>query len=395
MILLIIPATEPNRTSFDARLRRADPDGSYASAAMPSGVVEAWRTYTFSSAEGRGPSAFQPSAMRSVVYALAALAAPVAVLGQLTTIYLPSGLVSTPRTVEISAPDAHHVLSHHLGVDSRVLDAPAPDHPDLWHHLPADVAEYDASTLFRPNGAVVLMFNGGADEHDVFGESLQATHAVPHRSDEDFESLAYLYGDSRGGVVHSCGSESNEALDQLKAEVAQLHKYAADETLLALSKLNRMRFDALQKVRKEFGAASDVYKQAKEQLRAALEQFVQKTTNDSFPLVVLNTASEDERTFVRRSTDDKPNVAAFMTRAIGIGGPMRRPNGTLPNAGACHTSAQSLEGATGKCSGHGVPVETSKGGQKCWRCQCTPTKTKQRTFYWVRAQPLTSDWLGM
>ncbi|KAI3626313.1 hypothetical protein CBS9595_001674 [Malassezia furfur] len=321
--------------------------------------------------------------MRSVVYALAALAAPVAVLGQLTTIYLPAGLVSTPRTVEISAPDAHHVLSHHLGVDNRVLDAPAPDHPDLWHHLPADTAEYDASALFRPGGAVVLTFNSGADERDLFGESLQATHTVPHRSDEDFDSLASLYGESRDGVVHNCASKSNEALDRLRAEVDQLEKYAADETLLALSRLNRMRFDALQKVRKEFGAASDVYKQAKEQLRAALEQFVQKKMDAAFPLVVVNTASEDERTLERRSTDGQPNLAAFTTRAIGIGGPMRRPNGTLPNAGACHVSAQSLESATGKCSGHGVPIETSKGGQKCWRCQCTPTKTKQRTFYWT------------
>ncbi|WFC98527.1 hypothetical protein MYAM1_001255 [Malassezia yamatoensis] len=321
--------------------------------------------------------------MLSLWYALAFVAAPAAVLAQLTTIYLPSGIVSTARPVKINLPEAHQVLSHHLGVDDQVLKAPKSDSEAIWHHLPNDAAKYDSSDLFKPNSGLVLTFEGLEDEADLFGENLFATHTISHTKDASFDALARLYAKVTGGMQHLVHN-SGDALSKWKNQLATLSDLANDDTKLSLNAVDQIRLDSLKAVREEYGADSSVFNDAKLQLKAVVDRLAEKMTHISLPFAVVHTPINDPSQHTRRSQEGfDAGIAPFIAPAHRIGGPMPRLNVTLGKTNACYKQARDLEWATAKCSGHGFPIESSKGGQKCWRCQCTPTKTKQRTINWA------------
>ncbi|WFD42614.1 hypothetical protein MPSI1_001260 [Malassezia psittaci] len=321
--------------------------------------------------------------MLSLWYALAFVAAPAAVWAQLTTIYLPSSIVSTARLVEIDLPDAHQVLSHHLGVDDQVLKAPKSDSEAIWHHLPNDAAKYDYSELFKPSSGLVLTFQGLEDEADLFGENLFATHTISHTKDASFDALARLYAKITGGIQHLV-HDSGDALSKWKNQLATLSELASDDTKLSFDAVDQIRLDSLKAVREQYGAESPVFKDAKRELKAVVDRLAEKMTRNSLPFALVHTPMEDLSQYTRRSQEGlDAGIAPFIAPAHRIGGPMPRLNVTLGKTNVCYKQAQDLEWATAKCSGHGVPIESSKGGQKCWRCQCTPTKTKQRIINWA------------
>lgn len=330
-----------------------------------------------------------------LAYALGALVAPAVALAR-ATLYLNTGIVPTANPVEISLPDLNIVLSQHLGVEAQSLPLPCAERtqPEVWHHLPEDGALYDASSLFDSpaKGGIMVTFHGLEDEEALFGESLRATHVVPHgASGTNYDALAELYATVTNGVKDAA-HHAGDALTRFHAELGALRRLADANVPINLDAVYQLRLSALADVRSEYGAKSHVFQEAKAQLQAVMERLTQRALAGAAPLALVHAASQGH---ARRGLETREALLApFAASTTRLGGVVAPLNGSLPDAGACHLSKESLERATVKCSGHGSPIETSKGGKKCWRCACTPTKSAQRTLYWVRLLS-NADWRRM
>lgn len=361
--------------------------------------------------------------MPSLVYALAAFAAPAAVWGLLTTVHLPPGIVPTFRPVEITIPDSDHFVPDDWLEEVDTLESVGSKNAKLWKHLPEDPSKYDMKTLPDPYGGTIVTFYDLQDKEKLFGESLSAAHPDPAKYDiqtlfeppegvvvhchglQDGETLlgesprtsdtlshqevsfgvlTQLYESAVRGIKHALSSHG-AALKHFQAEIETVHKMANAKTPISLGSVNQLRLEALHEIKKEYGAKSKIFKEAKIQLREALESLRRRVLENNLPLTLVHTHSEEPKVHTRRSLEGyNPQVASVKKPTMRMGGPMPRLNGTVPQPGSCFSSANDLEFATVKCNGHGMPIETSKGGQKCWRCKCTPTKTPQRNYYWVR-----------
>lgn len=162
-----------------------------------------------------------------------------------------------------------------------------------------------------------------------------------------------------------------------------------------------LRFSGLQNVESTYGADSVEFAQAKEMVRAAVEQVTslfqsqseQQGRAASIAFVVTETADETGATHLlaKRSSSDllRPfrraselsHGAAIRPDAFASSKPSPLPKNL---AGTCFTSQSALEKATNYCSGHGKGVQTSRGGKPCYRCQCKPTEVRKgKKVYWA------------
>lgn len=383
----------------------------------------------------------QMFAMRSSLAALAVCASALAH----TNILLSTGPESSLHEPVIIEPsDAHRVLSHHLNMRTNALpELPMAfaDHPNLWHHLKRDQAHYDASSLFEPeapaDGNVIVTIAGGAsgDGSDIAPQSLTHTHTVDAKLRESFDALAKLYEKTANGAHEAWKSVQDGAsssLDRLRAELAHIsdlvHSSDAD-----LKSISSARIQSLADVEHEHGAHSQTYLDAKDEVKHALEELVQRVKKMAGAGVAVVYTS-DANEYVRRAVPQVPPmynqgqaglaqsansvapvVAENAQQASAqpynspklhaeplIGDPLHvfRPSNAPqqhaaqdppPSAGppaplsACPASREELERATNMCSGHGTPVQSAKGGRVCWRCACKRTAERGRATVWSGA----------
>ncbi|KAL4400064.1 hypothetical protein ACI68E_002979 [Malassezia pachydermatis] len=332
-------------------------------------------------------------------YAIAALAVPTWALAQTTLMMSSCGHI-TGKPVVISAPEAHRVLSHHLhAADATWMDAEhtMAESPNLWHHLSGDAVKYDAKMLFEPedsHGNVVVVFHGLQGEENLFPSTLKATHEIPAHlspSKESFDALASLYASSVSGVQSSWADyeeKSASALDRLQAELAHIASLVSGPDM-DLQALGSARIQALADVKREFGSESKTYKAAKEQVKSTLEALLERVERLSgAKLALIHTSENASTTHERRAQAPlsqqadllEPFIATMPTSASNDDKEM--PMGQLPS---CPASREELEKATNKCHGHGKAIQSSKGGEMCWRCQCGSTRENGRTTNWAGA----------
>ncbi|PKI85507.1 hypothetical protein MVES_000450 [Malassezia vespertilionis] len=299
-----------------------------------------------------------------MLYVVIALLAPLAVLAE-STLYLSGVEDASKSPLQISAQDAHRVLAHHLGVDSNVLPTKRQCGPQVWHHLPADIAEYDATTLFEPM--------------NLFPASMQATHTVSSAaSGENFEALAQLYAGAAQGASAWLGQAKNlagDVLGRFDQELTSLRSLARSDAP-SMESVQQMHLDALADIRTEYGAKSATFERAKAQLKETVNTLVQNWAGGVGPIAIVHTDKSGAPLYTRskvRANTTHDRLHPFVADA------------PSKDANACHTSPDALRGATNDCNGHGEPKESAKGGKKCWRCACRATKTAGKTQQWTGA----------
>ncbi|PWY99795.1 hypothetical protein BCV70DRAFT_200706 [Testicularia cyperi] len=168
-----------------------------------------------------------------------------------------------------------------------------------------------------------------------------------------------------------------------------------------------LRFAGLDDVKSTYGTTSHEFANAKRIVKSALEQLVERfgaRSQDqgraaSLAFVVTDSDSVRRGLEKRQAWTEAELLAPFGVGAldnviashgifdqVGEGMTQNAGAAVLPStlkkdkssspkpsnlAGVCFTSKSDLEDATSNCSGHGSPVESTKGGKSCWRCQCT------------------------
>lgn len=365
--------------------------------------------------------------------ALLPLAAAAAVSAK-TSLFL-SPVKDVPAPISVDFEEASSILSHHFdSLKSGVVSAKDGIWDHLLHRSSSHTVEIDqrvaVERLFDghqddTNRLLVLMH--GADQNDVVPQSLQETHKIDASPTlHHFDALLSDYMDTfsqtlsisesafshlgasfvngvSAGVDWVMGHSSkatgdwaeqishleSAAFDTLRSELQAVHtlveqmqgKQATDLSFQPL------RFSGLESVKSTYGAQSEEYLQAKKLVASAIEQVTSlfQSTSEaegrkpSIAFVVTDGSSSTTAPFVKRSSSLN-------------NGPAIRPakSSSSPIAknllATCFTSKSDLEEATNGCSGHGSAIQTSRGGKKCYRCQCTATKDKQsRKTYWAGA----------
>lgn len=341
--------------------------------------------------------------MPSLVYALAALAAPAAALAS-TKMFVGKN-AGGAGPVDISASDAHRVLAHHVGLDAAVLPNWRPssenEAADIWHHLPQDVVHYDASQLFEPpaRGSRVIMTMHDVDDGTcvldmsdtgVLPTSLKATHKIPSHASplaESFDALAQLYANAANGVMHMWDMTKHAgatSLERLDIELERL-QHIADAERLNLDSVLSMRLAALGEVKQEYGADSAVYRDAYAKMRATLARVLERIEHIAgADVAVVHTTTPPRH--VRRA----PAVSHGAQPLSDMLAAFHASNATLASASpgaanACHASREALFAATSRCSGRGDARETRQGGKMCFRCACKRSSEAGRTRTWTGA----------
>lgn len=155
-----------------------------------------------------------------------------------------------------------------------------------------------------------------------------------------------------------------------------------------------LRFDGLSDIKSAYGEESRQYQQAKHALRSLLQAAVEKmdTLRSSRPqalaLIVVPHSDEAQSTLSKRGDPLFPfrsslgETPFLRTREVNVGEARQFSSSVAPSKtpkpsdyqGKCFKSEDDLNKATKECSGHGKPVQSSKGGRKCFRCRCQKGK---------------------
>ncbi|WFD33979.1 hypothetical protein MCUN1_000807 [Malassezia cuniculi] len=309
--------------------------------------------------------------------------------------------VDGDRVVDITPRDLHSLLSHHLGVSLSVIPGAArAKGKDIWHHLKSfDAAHYDASALFAEKEPKRLVLIHGGD-HDVLPTEVRPTHRVVHSGPlaNSIDALARLYvkstrkgkhckGDDDSGfwrgqadvdhlIPESLRAQRSEAVAQLRDELANIVSLASSDQTLAV-----LDSRSLVAIANAFGMHSPEAKEAKKLIMDAVSQF---TNTHAGTTIIIHTSDGFERR-AELPHAETPASDADLLRVFG--GPAPLAKGTTGASGpvTCATSAVDLNALTNNCSGHGEAKETLKGGRKCFRCACKPSKDKNRTINWTGA----------
>lgn len=327
--------------------------------------------------------------MPSLMFAVAALAAPAMAFARMTVL-LPSPVSSVGAPVHIGCADAHQVLSHHLGIHVPALPPTVASSPDVWHHLPHGNAKYSAKDLFEPQtpgDGVLVVLHGLEEEHgtwrrltkDLFPDTLVPTHKVLDQhtpSNEALDDLGALYEEAATGTqrVLAAAPPTATALERLAHELAAIEQLVQGSHT-DLAEFSRARITALADVRRDFGAHSQTFLDAKAQVKQVLTSLLHRAKQLAGTRVALvHTSREFDPSLHRRTQSPLPlQVAPERLREWAALGAMdQRPK-------TCYTQREQLEAATNSCSRRGTPIQTTKGGKMCWRCQCTRLREGGRT----------------
>ena len=307
-----------------------------------------------------------------------------------TSILLNTRKIGASDPVQITPPDAHRVLSHHLNMRVNVLpDVPMArsGHANLWHHALAEQVHYDASVLFEPvapSGGNVIITMYGPDDLHALPDTLTHTHTMESLSLRDsFEALASLYEKTANGAHKAWDAVQHSAtssLERLQAELAHIARLGND-----IQALSTARIHSLADVGREYGTHSQTYRDAQRQVKQTLELLVQRVKNMAgagVAVVYTTDASNHER---------RAAPMAPMSDPLHVFRPPQPVHAAVQSPGmqssvpVCPATREELERTTQQCHGRGTPVQSTKGGRLCWRCACSRTTEQGRGRVWAGA----------
>ena len=307
-----------------------------------------------------------------------------------TSILLNTRKIGASDPVQITPPDAHRVLSHHLNMRVNVLpDVPMArsGHANLWHHAPAEQVHYDASVLFEPvapSGGNVIITMYGPDDLHALPDTLTHTHTMESSSLRDsFEALASLYEKSANGARKAWDAVQHSAtspLERLQAELAHIARLGND-----IQALSTARIHSLADVGREYGTHSQTYRDAQRQVKQTLELLVQRVKNMAgagVAVVYTTDASNHERRAAPMAPTSDPLHVFRPPQPVHAA--VQSP-GMQSSVPVCPATREELERTTQQCHGRGTPVQSTKGGRLCWRCACSRTTEQGRGRVWAGA----------
>ena len=307
-----------------------------------------------------------------------------------TSILLNTRKIGASDPVQITPPDAHRVLSHHLNMRVNVLpDVPMArsGHANLWHHAPAEQVHYDASVLFEPvapSGGNVIITMYGPDDLHALPDTLTHTHTMESSSLRDsFEALASLYEKTANGAHKAWDAVQHSAtssLERLQAELAHIARLGND-----IQALSTARIHSLADVGREYGTHSQTYRDAQRQVRQTLELLVQRVKNMAgagVAVVYTTDASNHERRAAPMAPTSDPLHVFRPPQPVHAA--VQSP-GMQSSVPVCPATREELERTTQQCHGRGIPVQSTKGGRLCWRCACSRTTEQGRGRVWAGA----------
>lgn len=307
-----------------------------------------------------------------------------------TSILLNTRKIGASEPVQITPPDAHRVLSHHLNMRVNVLpDVPMArsGHENIWHHAPAEQVHYDASVLFEPvapSGGNVIITMYGPDDLHALPDTLTHTHTMESSSLRDsFEALASLYEKSANGAHKAWDAVQHSAtspLERLQAELAHIARLGND-----IQALSTARIHSLADVGREYGTHSQTYRDAQRQVKQTLELLVQRVKNMAgagVAVVYTSDASNHERRAAPMAPTSDPLHVFRPPQPVHAA--VQSP-GMQSSVPVCPATREELERTTQQCHGRGTPVQSTKGGRLCWRCACSRTTEQGRGRVWAGA----------
>jgi len=307
-----------------------------------------------------------------------------------TSILLNTRKIGASDPVQITPPDAHRVLSHHLNMRVNVLpDVPMArsGHANIWHHAPAEQVHYDASVLFEPvapSGGNVIITMYGPDDLHALPDTLTHTHTMESSSLRDsFEALASLYEKSANGARKAWDAVQHSAtspLERLQAELAHIARLGND-----IQALSTARIHSLADVGREYGTHSQTYRDAQRQVKQTLELLVQRVKNMAgagVAVVYTTDASNHERRAAPMAPTSDPLHVFRPPQPVHAA--VQSP-GMQSSVPVCQATREELERTTQQCHGRGTPVQSTKGGRLCWRCACSRTTEQGRGRVWAGA----------
>lgn len=307
-----------------------------------------------------------------------------------TSILLNTRKIGASEPVQITPPDAHRVLSHHLNMRVNVLpDVPMArsGHANIWHHAPAEQVHYDASVLFEPvapSGGNVIITMYGPDDLHALPDTLTHTHTMESSSLRDsFEALASLYEKSANGARKAWDAVQHSAtspLERLQAELAHIARLGND-----IQALSTARIHSLADVGREYGTHSQTYRDAQRQVKQTLELLVQRVKNMAgagVAVVYTSDASNHERRAAPMAPTSDPLHVFRPPQPVHAA--VQSP-GMQSSVPVCPATREELERTTQQCHGRGTPVQSTKGGRLCWRCACSRTTEQGRGRVWAGA----------
>ncbi|AXA49790.1 hypothetical protein MRET_1993 [Malassezia restricta] len=307
-----------------------------------------------------------------------------------TSILLNTRKIGASDPVQITPPDAHRVLSHHLNMRVNVLpDVPMArsGHANLWHHAPAEQVHYDASVLFEPvapSGGNVIITMYGPDDLHALPDTLTHTHTMESSSLRDsFEALASLYEKTANGAHKAWDAVQHSAtssLERLQAELAHIARLGND-----IQALSTARIHSLADVGREYGTHSQTYRDAQRQVKQTLELLVQRVKNMAgagVAVVYTTDASNHERRADPMAPTSDPLHVFRPPQPVHAA--VQSP-GMQSSVPVCPATREELERTTQQCHGRGTPVQSTKGGRLCWRCACSRTTEQGRGRVWAGA----------
>ena len=307
-----------------------------------------------------------------------------------TSILLNTRKIGASDPVQITPPDAHRVLSHHLNMRVNVLpDVPMArsGHANLWHHAPAEQVHYDASVLFEPvapSGGNVIITMYGPDDLHALPDTLTYTHTMESSSLRDsFEALASLYEKTANGAHKAWDAVQHSAtssLERLQAELAHIARLGND-----IQALSTARIHSLADVGREYGTHSQTYRDAQRQVKQTLELLVQRVKNMAgagVAVVYTTDASNHERRAAPMAPTSDPLHVFRPPQPVHAA--VQSP-GMQSSVPVCPATREELERTTQQCHGRGTPVQSTKGGRLCWRCACSRTTEQGRGRVWAGA----------
>ena len=324
-----------------------------------------------------------------IVYTLVALVLCAQAFAR-TSILLNTRKIGASDPVQITPPDAHRVLSHHLNMRVNVLpDVPMArsGHANLWHHAPAEQVHYDASVLFEPvapSGGNVIITMYGPDDLHALPDTLTHTHTMESSSLRDsFEALASLYEKTANGAHKAWDAVQHSAtssLERLQAELAHIARLGND-----IQALSTARIHSLADVGREYGTHSQTYRDAQRQVKQTLELLVQRVKNMAgagVAVVYTTDASNHERRAAPMAPTSDPLHVFRPPQPVHAA--VQSP-GMQSSVPVCPATREELERTTQQCHGRGTPVQSTKGGRLCWRCACSRTTEQGRGRVWAGA----------
>lgn len=307
-----------------------------------------------------------------------------------TSILLNTRKIGASDPVQITPPDAHRVLLHHLNMRVNVLpDVPMArsGHANLWHHAPAEQVHYDASVLFEPvapSGGNVIITMYGPDDLHALPDTLTHTHTMESSSLRDsFEALASLYEKTANGAHKAWDAVQHSAtssLERLQAELAHIARLGND-----IQALSTARIHSLADVGREYGTHSQTYRDAQRQVKQTLELLVQRVKNMAgagVAVVYTTDASNHERRAAPMAPTSDPLHVFRPSQPVHAA--VQSP-GMQSSVPVCPATREELERTTQQCHGRGTPVQSTKGGRLCWRCACSRTTEQGRGRVWAGA----------